>query len=251
MRHRLGNHTIHHCGAKNLEQDAYEICKASELIWKLFPNESKLNVFASGGGEKWNGERWSKTDPEFKAILPKYHLVALYNGRNNGVELNSNLPPNQRKRLIEHALTEKIHRTMIFHKVGNKNLIDFTKEIISGFTNCFPKEQYLNLLKYLDSKRSQVWVVSIVQIIEYQTEFEVSKLNFIYPNELVSTYELEVGTDPQLYDQELSLVTQFKKEAGMLKVYVSGKEIEVHQKNKDEFIMNVILENSKIEFKMI
>ena len=140
---------------------------------------------------------------------------------------------------------------MIFHKVGNKNLIDFTKEIISGFTNCFPKEQYLNLLKYLDSKRSQVWVVSIVQIIEYQTEFEVSKLNFIYPNELVSTYELEVGTDPQLYDQELSLVTQFKKEAGMLKVYLSGKEIEVHQKNKDEFIMNVILENSKIEFKMI
>ena len=94
-------------------------------------------------------------------------------------------------------------------------------------------------------------MVSIVQIIEYQTEFEVSKLNFIYPNELVSTYELEVGTDPQLYDQELSLVTQFKKEAGMLKVYVSGKEIEVHQKNKDEFIMNVILENSKIEFKMI
>lgn len=59
MGHRLGNHTMHHRGAKNLEEAEYEVGEPSKLIWKLYPNESKLLVFASGGGirVKWGGEK--------------------------------------------------------------------------------------------------------------------------------------------------------------------------------------------------
>ena len=35
MGHRLGNHTMHHQGAKNMEEAEYEIGEPSKIIWKL------------------------------------------------------------------------------------------------------------------------------------------------------------------------------------------------------------------------
>ncbi len=89
MGHRWGNHTWHHEGAKNLEEAEFEIGEVSKLIWKLYPNESKFNVFASGGGEEWGGKRWSEALPAYKEIVKKYYLIDLYDGNHPALGLNS------------------------------------------------------------------------------------------------------------------------------------------------------------------
>ena len=80
MGHDLGNHTWHHKGARTLEEAEREIGAVSELILRLHPHKSKLTAFASGGGERWSGVKWSDAAPGFKEIASGYHLIDLYDG---------------------------------------------------------------------------------------------------------------------------------------------------------------------------
>ncbi len=251
MGHRIGNHTMHHRGAKNVEEAEYEIGEVSKLIWKLYPNESKLNVFASGGGEKWNGKRWRKASDEFKEILPKYHLIDLYSSQNSGIELNSNFNQQKWEKLIEDTVANKRHQQLIFHKIGNQNIIDFLKELLTGFNNCFAEEQLLNLIKYLDSNKSKIWIAPIVQVLKYKTEFESATLNLLDDSKFESSYELKITTDPNLYDQELSLIINTQKNGGLFKIFQNGSEVMVNRKSRNEYIMNVKPENSRIEFNFL
>src|ERR1700674_1625644 len=50
MGHEFGNHTMNHRGAKTLQEAKYEIGEPARLIRRLYPEQSRLMVFASGGG---------------------------------------------------------------------------------------------------------------------------------------------------------------------------------------------------------
>jgi hypothetical protein len=69
--HELANHTMHHAGAKDDEDAAYEIGECSRQIWKIYPNGSKLRPFLSGGGTEWNCSRETR-----RALMRQYYLFS-------------------------------------------------------------------------------------------------------------------------------------------------------------------------------
>ncbi len=133
MRHKLGNHTMNHVGAENLEQAEYEIGEVAKLIWRLYPDDSKLHVFASGGGEYWGGKRWHEADSSYKKLVDKYHMIDLYDGNHPAIgAVNSRIATG--KGLCEHidsTITGRSHLQIAFHQVGSPRLIDYIKGIIS------------------------------------------------------------------------------------------------------------------------
>jgi hypothetical protein len=239
MGHRWGNHTWHHKGAENPEEAEFEIGEVSKLIWKLYPNESKLNVFASGGGEKWGGERWSKALPIYKEIVKKYHLIDLYDGNHPAMDLNSDHSMQEIKDKIDKAVSERKHQAFMFHKVGSKNLVDYARKIITGYNYNFEEEQFLEMIKYLISKRGKIWVAPLVQILKYQSEYEASKLELVKKSPDKIVMRLKMETDPNLYDQDLTLKLPAPNNRQSVQVLQDTMDVTVIQLTNDEFISNI------------
>jgi hypothetical protein len=246
MGHRWGNHTWHHKGAKNPEEAEYEIGEVSKLIWKLYPNESKLNVFASGGGEEWGGKRWSEALPVYKGIVKKYDLIDLYDGNHPAISLNSDYPLQDIKDKIDEAISEKKHQAFMFHKVGSKNLMDYARKIIKGYNYTFEEDKFLEMVKYIDSRRDKIWVTPLVQILKYQSEFEASNLELIKKSSDKIVLRLKIGTDPNLYDQALTLKLPFLNNKPPVKIFQDGMEIGVIHLSDQEFISSIRPVNSEI-----
>ena len=105
MGHQMGNHTMHHQGAKTPADAEFEIGEVSRLIWKLYPNRSKLLVFASGGGgKKWGGKLWGQASEEYKSLVNKYHLIDLYDGNHPGFGVSSKIGYKEVKARVQTAV---------------------------------------------------------------------------------------------------------------------------------------------------
>ena len=239
MGHRLGNHTWHHKGAKNLEEAEFEIGEVSKLIWKLYPNESKLNVFASGGGEKWGGESWSKALPAYKEIVKKYFLIDLYDGNHPALDLNSGYSWQEIKDIIDEAVSESKHQAFMFHKIGSKNLVDYLRKIITGYNYTFDEEQFSKMIEYLNSKRDKIWIAPLVQILKYESEFKASRLEFVKKDPGKIVMKLKIDTDPNLYDQDLTLLLPAHTNIPPLKVIQNGMEVMVIKLTENKFVSNI------------
>ncbi len=116
MGHRLGNHTMHHKGAGTLEEAEYEIGETSRIIWDLYPDQSKLLVFASGGGlfMKWGGKVWEDASNEYRELIKKYYLIDLYDGNHAAKGVDSNTPVQQICEYVNNAISEKKHHPIVF-----------------------------------------------------------------------------------------------------------------------------------------
>jgi len=249
MGHRIGNHTWNHNGAANLEEAEYEIGEASKLIWKIFPNESKLNVFASGGGEKWGGERWHRTSSLYKEIPKKYHLIDLYDGKHPYTELNSGLSREKLNTMVDEVIINGTHRSFVFHKIGSKGILDVAKEAITGYNNCFFEDQFLQFVEYLKLNRKQIWVAPIIQIYKYQTEFQSTKLESVVESYREQVFELMIDTDSELYDQKLSLVIPSIKNISPPVILQNDRKIEVIKKTNEDYLAIIFPVNSQIKIK--
>ena len=247
MGHRWGNHTWHHTGANTPEEAEFEIGEVSKLIWKLYPNESKLNVFASGGGEEWGGKRWSKALPSYKEIVKKYYLIDLYDGNHPALGLNSDFSAQKIKEKIDEAISEKKHQAFLFHKVGSKNLLDYARKIITGYNYTLEEEKFLKMIEYLNSERDKIWVATLVQILKYKNEFESSSLESFKSTPEKIVMRLNIGTDPNLYDQDLTLKLPALNNKPPVKVLQNNSEVKAIQLTENEFISNIKPINCEIQ----
>jgi hypothetical protein len=247
MGHRWGNHTLHHKGAKNPEEAEYEIGEVSKLIWKLYPNESKLNVFASGGGEEWGGKRWSEALPVYKEIVKKYYLIDLYDGKHPAISLNSDYPLQGIKDKIDEAISEKKHQAFMFHKIGSKNLMDYARKIFAGYNYTIEEEKFLKMIEYLNIKRNNIWVAPLVQILKYQSEYEASKLELVKKSPDKIAMRLKIETDLNLYDQDLTLVLPTPNNRTPIKVIQNETELKVSQLTDSKYISNIKPINSEVQ----
>jgi hypothetical protein len=240
MGHRLGNHTWNHKGAKNLEEAEYEIGEASRLLWNLYPEQSRLNVFASGGGETWGGRRWHKASYTYKAIAEKYFLIDLYDGTHTRVELNSGYSEKQIKTYIETAEADKKHLAFVFHKIGNESLFDFIKHMLTGYNNCFSEIKFADLLKELEKKRNSIWIAPLIDILKYKSEYNSSTIELIdkkEPNVYVYNYRQKLV--PNLYDHPLTLILPEALCKQNNKVYQDGCELSIERYQDQECIVNI------------
>lgn len=250
MGHRLGNHTWNHKGAKNLEEAEFEIGEVCKLLCNLYPNENKLNVFASGGGETWGGRRWHKASFEYKQLAEKFFLIDLYSGEHKRAELNSNFTRKDWNFMIDDSIEKETHQAFVFHKIGDKSTIDFLKEFITGYNNCFSSNKFRDFLTDLESRKDKIWIAPLIDILKYEREYKSSELQFISNNDSTIEYVLNVNTDSSLYDHPLSLVYSIDNTENGIKVFQNETELEISKILENNRVINVQPKSSRIIIKL-
>ncbi len=246
MNHKIGNHTWNHKGAENLEEADFEIGSASKLIWKLFPNDSKLNVFASGGRELWGGKRWSKADSSFKEIPKLYNLIDLYSGNHAYVELNSDFDQNKIKEIISDIISEKKHQQLVFHKIGKKSIFDYVRLLLKNYNYTFGKRQFLNLIEFLNSNKNKIWIAPIIDIIKYETQRKSSKIEFIKRSDKSIILDFKVNTDSNLYNHELTMIIPSFNKLKPNEVIQDKKSLKIIKSRNNTEMVNIKPINSRI-----
>ncbi len=240
MGHRLGNHTMHHKGANTLEEADFEIGEVSRIIWGLYPEHSKLLVFASGGGEKWGGEKWDNASVEYKkGLVKKYHLIDLYDGTHSSQGFNTKTNIKQKCEFVHKAIVEKKHQAFSFHDVGNPDIRDIVKRFIYGYGFTISKDKFSEFLKCVESVREQLWVAPLVQILKYEEEYNRTMIKDVEENETVLKTKLVVNTDPMLYDQKLTLIVPIEESDNIKKVMQDNEQIQDIHLNPSELLVNI------------
>lgn len=251
MGHSLGNHTWSHQGAENLKEADYEISSGSKLIWKLYPNESKLNVFASGGGEKWGGKRWYTADGRYKEILKKYFLIDLYDGKHPAIDVNSDYSQENLEKIINSAIIEKKYQAFSFHKIGGKNIIDYLRQIITGYNYTFGEDQFLKFIEYLNFKEERIWVAPLIQILKYETEYKSAELEILSITKNSIIIDLKIDTDPYLYDQEITLLLPLNGGKQPENLFQDNSELPILNNFNNQYFVNLKPTNSRITIKYL
>ena len=178
MGHRLGNHTMHHRGAGNLETADFEIGEVSRLLWRLAPDESRLNVFASGGGNvKWGGKRWEYADDSYKQLVKKYNLIDLYDGNHKSKSYRSSDTAEEYCNMIYNAIEKGRHRLFHFHNVGKPDLKDWTKKALKGVSLEVQLDTFKQILDCVVKYKDRAWVAPLIDILKYESQYKQANLS--------------------------------------------------------------------------
>ncbi len=194
--HELGNHTMHHRGAQSDEEAEREIGECSRYIWSLFPGKSKLLAFRSGGGTTWNIRRpWSY-------YHDKWHLIQARNSASIGsvpekVALSDIEAFKQR---AEQTIGDGDWISFYFHGIGVESGMGIGHQL------------FRDVIRHLYRQRREIWFGGIAQVYKYEAEWRTAKV----AAEMVGPHKLKVdvdcGTDPELYDQPLTLRIDLTRE---------------------------------------
>lgn len=236
MGHQLGNHTMHHHGAKTPAEADFEIGGVSRLIWKLYPNKGKLLVFASGGGAKWGGKDWEEASEEYKLIAKKYNLIDLYDGKHPAFSVGSKNGHAEVNGRVQAGVQRGEHLPILFHSIGRPGLKERIAAIYHGYDLNLPSEEFDKTLLHLVEMKDQLWVAPLADVLKYETERNQSRVSLVSRNKGFLVVMLQVGTDPSLYDQELTIIISV--DPGMKAKSVSqGKQKNVEFHNSDRQIL--------------
>jgi len=207
MGHRFGNHTMHHKGADTLQEADYEIGEVSRLIWRLFPDQSKLTVFASGGGGlMWGGDYWPDATDDYKKLLGKYHLIDLYDGNHPSRSVNSIDTADDLCKLVKTSLVSGSHKAFHFHDIGKRSAMEKTKRIVLGKSLTVKAHIFEKFLECLNYYKGNIWIAPLVSTLKYETEYNSAKLTVFSQSKDAVHLNLIIGTDERLYDQKLTLI---------------------------------------------
>ncbi len=151
--HELANHTMDHHGAKDYEEADYEIGECSRIIWRLYPNESKLRPHLGGGGPN---VKWGISREERRELLDKYFLFSSWRiaRRMSAAEERGT---GRAVVIAEEAIKERKWRQVGFHGVGG--------EWIST-----SEEHFLELVDYLVANRDKIWTGTTGDVYRYSQE---------------------------------------------------------------------------------
>ena len=240
MGHQMGNHTMHHRGAKTPVEADFEIGEVSRLIWKLYPNKGRLLVFASGGGgKKWGGKEWEHASEEYKSMVEKYKLIDLYDGSHPGFGVGSKRGYKEINARVQTAVQKGEHVPIVFHSIGKPGWKERIASIYRGYDLALPIEEFDQLVQLLGQMKDQLWVAPLADVLKYETERNQSRVSLVSRNKGSIVVLLQVGTDPSLYDQELTIILPV--DPGMKAVSVSQgatQALRIHN-NDRKILMNV------------
>jgi hypothetical protein len=206
-----------------------------------------LTVFASGGGEEWGGKRWSYADPKYRELTKKYNLIDLYDGNHPAITINSETSVDELCKTVEKAVSEKECVVFCFHQVGNPRIIDYLKKFLMNIDLTMSEQDFNDFIKYLNSKRNHIWIVPLIQLYKYEEEYKNSKLQLTNKTKKGLVYQLDVKTDPELYDQELSIKLPNENIGPNTHIKQDGENIKINHSEDSFSIINVKPINSIIE----
>jgi hypothetical protein len=247
MGHRLGNHTMHHKGAGDLETADVEIGEVSRLLWRLYPDQSRLNVFASGGGGvKWGGKLWEEADEAYKQLVTKYLLVDLYDGSHPSKPYNSDDTAKDYCRMFSDAVASGRHRAFHFHNVGKADFKDRAHKLLKGVSLDVKLDTFKAILDCVVEYEDRVWVAPLIDILKYQTQFQQANLSLKKRSTIEVELLLELETNKELYDHDLTLIVPKNDNHIPVTVTQNGNAKSPLTRHNDKFLVKVAPVNSMI-----
>jgi peptidoglycan/xylan/chitin deacetylase (PgdA/CDA1 family) len=228
MGHHLGNHTWNHRGATTLEKADFEIGAVSKLIWKMKPDQSELLVFASGGGgKKWGGRHWRNADKGYKQLIQKYHLIDLYDGTHPSISADTTTNAREMLKAAKKAISNRTHQAFTFHRIDRPatTIKGLVRYILRKYDITFRKKDFLFFISRLADMKKHVWIAPLLDVLKYETEYESAKLIPRESQNNTWTFDMRIGTDPDLFDHPLTLATNIKKFDNLTQITNGNKEL--------------------------
>lgn len=204
-KHEFANHTLHHQGARNDEEMEFQVGEATEAIWRLFPNNSKLLALNLGGGTYW------ETTKTLRYYLDKYHLFDV-SGSLGMDDVYGNRVAAFRQH-IERHLDRRGWCRMHYHDIGDDH----------GASEA----NFRAALEIAKEHESELWISGMADIYKYQTERDQATLTIANQGPHRAAVTLACRTDPTLYDQNLSIEISLPKAWSSNRVTVT--RIEPHR----------------------
>ncbi len=181
--HEFGNHTLSHRGATSDDEMEREIRDAARYIWSLFPHKNRLLALNLGGGTVW------VTAKPFRYYLDKYHLF------NVSGSLGMDDVYGDRVTAFERHLTRHIERGLWcrahFHAIGN------------GLSTS--EENFRAVMELVKKHEPDLWVAGLADAYKYQQERRAARLSVAPISPSKAAIQVSCGTDPELYDQPLTI----------------------------------------------
>jgi len=247
MGHRLGNHTMNHRGARNIEDADYEIGEAARTIWRIYPKESKLLVFASGGGRiLWGGKDWEQAAPAYRQLVQKYHLIDLYDGKHPYLSVRSGMRTEDLCAQLGTTLDRRGHQAYVFHAIGSSSLFESLKTLVRGYGLTIKEETLAGLLRCLDERKHQLWVAPLIDILKYEQEAQGATIRLVSSGRRSETLALAVRTDPELYDHLLTIVLPLRQGMAVVSVRQNDEPRQVYNDGSGDALADVRPVNSTI-----
>ena len=247
MGHELGNHTMHHHGARSIEEARYEIGEPAKYIRAINPRKGPLLVFASGGGEKWGGKHWEEADPLYKELVKEYQLIDLYDGKHPAYGADSTTTADDLYLQVQTAIAEGKHQAFSFHQIGSPRIKDFIYYMLKGRTMSFSKGEFQRFLDKLRNASSEVWIAPLGEILKYQEEYNNARILNIKKDGSGISFQLKVGTTPILFDMPLTIVFPGIK-TDKFSAYQDNTLLDSQSNGKDEVLVTVQPRTSVISF---
>ena len=179
----FGNHTLSHRGATSDEEMEREIGEVSRYIWSLFPHRSRLLALNLGGGTAWI------TAKPFRYYLDKYHLFHASGSLGMDKAYGNRIAAFQRHltRHIERGLWCRVH----FHSIGKGMSIS--------------EENFRAAMEIAKNYESDLWIAGLADVYKYQQERRAARLSVAPLSSTRAAIRIWCGTDPELYDQPLTI----------------------------------------------
>lgn len=230
--HEMANHTMHHAGAKDDEDAAYEIGECSRHIWNLYPEGSKLRPFLGGGGTTWSCSREVRS-----ALRREYYLFSGMGGRRRrprpagepgadgrregagergprpGPEREPGRAPGRMSCAEERGNGQCVKVAQRALEVGEWYQVGF-HGVGEGWI-VTSREHFIEMVDYLAAHRGEIWVATTGSMFKYTQERDAVdsvtlsdateagfKLAIQCDESKVDTYDLTLA---ELYDEPLTV----------------------------------------------
>jgi Polysaccharide deacetylase len=180
----FANHSMHHRGAVGDAAMEAEIGEAAKAIWGLFPGKSKLAALNLGGGTVF------ETTHTLRYYLDKYYLFDASQDSTGMDDTYGNRVANFRRTLgqhLERGLWCRIH----YHSIGE------------GLSSS--EANFRAVLDIAQEHEAALWIAGMADIHKYQTERGGSALARVRSDRGNLTFRLSCRTDPEIYDQPLTI----------------------------------------------
>jgi peptidoglycan/xylan/chitin deacetylase (PgdA/CDA1 family) len=190
----IGNHTLTHGGATNIEDVAQEILLNNQILREIngIDNDALVS-FASPGGVPWS---FSKDD--ILPILDKCNSIPRYRwGDTKCVGGISAHTAEDFIKVIDLAEHNKDVGMMLFHGVG-------------GDWIPFSAEEHSKGIKELARRRDdgRVWCGSVIDVYKYECEREAATIDVQEYDGKTIIINLEISTDSSQYDTPLTILVK-------------------------------------------
>lgn len=182
--HEFANHSAHHRGATSDDDMEMEIGDAARSIWRMTPDKSKLTALNLGGGTQW------ATSRTLRYYLDKYHHFDASGGSLGMDDTYGHRVTAFREHLERHIERRGWCRAH-FHSIG--------ESLSSSEAN------FRAALDIAQEHKASLWIAGMADVYKYQTERNASLLSLIESNDRRLRLRLSCQTDPELYDQAVTI----------------------------------------------